>query len=253
MISFILPAHNEEALIGRTLDQLEIAIAEVVPGGRSACEVIVVDDASTDRTAEIARRKGAEVLSVNLRQIAAVRNAGAAVAKGDVFVFVDADTLLPGATLRAALGFLDSGGTAGGALVHMEGPVPVSATVVVWLWNIVSITRRWAAGCFIFVRREAFGALGGFDRRYFASEELVFSRGIKRFGRFTILRQCVTTSGRKARTVSMKSYFELMRRMAREGDSVLQKREGLDMWYNAPREPSPGSVPGSDRGSVPQA
>ena len=73
MLSVIVPAYNEELLIGRTLRALRAA------GGAlgQPFEVIVVDDASTDRTAAIAAEHGARVLSVHNRQIAATRNAGA--------------------------------------------------------------------------------------------------------------------------------------------------------------------------------
>lgn len=72
MISFIVPAHNEERLLGVMLDALAHSAATL----DEPFEIIVVDDASTDRTAEIARRRHVCVLSANLRQIAAVRNAG---------------------------------------------------------------------------------------------------------------------------------------------------------------------------------
>src|SRR5437667_23517 len=86
-ISFIVPAYNEERLLGATLDALHAA-------GRAAgepYELIVVDDASTDRTALIARGHGALLVRVAHRQIAATRNAGARCANGDMDICVDAD------------------------------------------------------------------------------------------------------------------------------------------------------------------
>ena len=73
MISFIVPAHNEEAYLGATLRAIHEAAR---PSGKSY-EIIVVNDASTDDTAPIARQAGAKVLDVNLRKISVVRNAGA--------------------------------------------------------------------------------------------------------------------------------------------------------------------------------
>ena len=63
MISFIVPAHNEAILIGRTLQ----AIQESAQEAAKPYEVIVVDDASTDDTRQIALRHGAQVLPVNFR------------------------------------------------------------------------------------------------------------------------------------------------------------------------------------------
>ena len=89
-ISFIIPAYDEERLLGRTLQ----AIDRAAQGLGEPIEVIVVDDGSTDRTAAIARENGARVVSVRCRQIAATRNAGAREANADLLVFVDADTLV---------------------------------------------------------------------------------------------------------------------------------------------------------------
>ena len=80
MISFIVPAHNEDALLGRTLSALHKSVQAL---GESY-EIIVVDDASTDLTHEIAMEHSVRVISVSHRQIAATRNAGAAVAIGDI-------------------------------------------------------------------------------------------------------------------------------------------------------------------------
>jgi glycosyltransferase involved in cell wall biosynthesis len=98
-ISFIIPAYNEERYLGRTLNAIDQAARTL---GEPA-EVIVVDDASTDRTAAIAHAHGARVVSVRCRQIAATRNAGARDAQGEMLVFVDADTIVTEAAMRAAI------------------------------------------------------------------------------------------------------------------------------------------------------
>jgi glycosyltransferase involved in cell wall biosynthesis len=73
MLAFVIPAHNEEQLIARTLESIHRAARAV----GQPYEVFVVDDASTDRTAEIARDCAAQVVAIGRRQIAAARNAGA--------------------------------------------------------------------------------------------------------------------------------------------------------------------------------
>ena len=103
MVSFIIPAHNEEALLGRTLESISLAARKIaIP-----FEIIVVDDASEDQTAALARTAGATVVSVQLRPLSAVRTAGARFSQGDVLLFVDADPLLPPRTLRVALASRD--------------------------------------------------------------------------------------------------------------------------------------------------
>jgi glycosyltransferase involved in cell wall biosynthesis len=121
MISFVVPAHNEEALLGETLRILR-ASAEAVG---QPFEIIVADDASTDRTAEIARTAGATVVSIERRQIAAARNAGAKAASGDVLIFVDADTHVSAPNLQQALDALRGGAIGGGVAVRLRDPCAI--------------------------------------------------------------------------------------------------------------------------------
>src|ERR1041385_6871053 len=99
MISFIIPAHNEEHWIRQCLDSIRSTMEKV----GEAYEIIVVDDASTDSTLEIARRMGARTLGVEFRKLSAVRNAGARTALGEVVFFVDADTQANELAVGAAL------------------------------------------------------------------------------------------------------------------------------------------------------
>src|SRR6476619_3798714 len=88
MLSFIVPAHNEEQWIAKCISSIQTAMEAVA----EPYELIVVDDASTDAPPRIAEQLGARTLRVELRKISAVRNAGAHAAAGDVLFFVDADT-----------------------------------------------------------------------------------------------------------------------------------------------------------------
>jgi cellulose synthase/poly-beta-1,6-N-acetylglucosamine synthase-like glycosyltransferase len=224
-LSIIVPAHNEEALLGATLDALQAAIAEI--GGPH--EIVVVDDSSTDRTAEIARAHGARVVSATVHQIAGARNAGARAAAGGFFVFVDADTIVTARILRAAVEAMRAGAVGGGASAVFEPEAPRWAHRAIAMAAWILRTAGWAAGCFFFARREAFERAGGFDERYFASEEIHLSRALKRLGRFVVLRDSVVTSARKAEHYSMSHSMWLMVRMAWPGS--LKSRKGLEFWY----------------------
>jgi glycosyltransferase involved in cell wall biosynthesis len=227
LLSFIIPAHNEERYLAATLVALRDAIASI----NIAYEVIVVDDASTDATAAIAVAHDAQVLRVEHRHIAATRNAGAQHAQGDVLIFIDADTLIDTAVLRAALNMLDGGAIGGGATVQLNGnPVwheRCAAAFFIWL------LRQWkiAPGCFIFCTRSAFEAAQGFDETYYAAEDIAISHALSRQGRFVILRETVATSDRKLRTFSLKDHFGLLLRMAIFGRKVLRSRKDLKLWY----------------------
>ncbi len=90
-ISIIIPAFNEERLLGGTLAQVKSAM-DVFTRRRWESELIVCDNNSTDHTAEIARAAGATVVFEPENQIARARNSGAAAAAGDWLIFVDADS-----------------------------------------------------------------------------------------------------------------------------------------------------------------
>src|SRR4051794_20623556 len=105
MISFIVPAHNEQAQLGRTLQTIHGAAQTV----ERPYELIVVDDASTDATSQVARQNNARVVSVNHRQIAAARNSGARVAQGERLSFVDADKIITPRAIASALRSMDKG------------------------------------------------------------------------------------------------------------------------------------------------
>ncbi len=236
MISFVIPAHNEQELIGRTIRALQAGAQAL----REPYEIIVVNDASTDRTAQISADLGAQVVTVQLRQISAVRNAGARRACGEVFFFVDADTLVPVDTLRAALRALAHGAVGGGAMAHFDGRVPLYALVLLEIvFGIAFRVFRLTGGCFLFCTRAAFQAAGGFDERLFATEELALSQALKRQGRFVVLRQCVITSGRKLRAYSASEILGLLFRIGLRGPMAVRSRNPLlDIWY-AERRPDP--------------
>jgi glycosyltransferase involved in cell wall biosynthesis len=198
--SVIIPAYNEEAYLGHTLDALRQAMATVSLNG----EVIVTDNNSTDATAEIAKAGGARVVFEPVNQISRARNAGARQAAGRYLVFVDADTAVAPALLQTALNNLESGSCCGGgANVDMDVAVRRGARLTVQFWNWISRTFRLAAGCFVYCTREDFEAIGGFSEKVYASEEIWLSAALKRIGRkskrkFIIIRKPMAiTSGRK--------------------------------------------------------
>src|SRR6478736_8623668 len=111
MISFIVPAYNEEHELSDTL----AAIRNAASGAALPYEIIVVDDASTDATPEIASGAGARVIPINRRQIAASRNAGARAAQGEYLFFIDADTRINQTHVTEAMTLLEADYTGGGA------------------------------------------------------------------------------------------------------------------------------------------
>lgn len=236
MVSFIVPAFDEEEQLGRTLEAIHAAGRQL----DEPYEIVVADDDSADRTAAIARERGARVVTVKHRQIAATRNSGARAAAGDMLVFVDADTLVSVEAVRGAVHAMRTGAAGGGCGFRFDGRVPLYGRVMVGLAVPVYRLLSLASGCFLFCRRDAFVAAGGFDERLFGGEEAAFSRALHRQGRFVVLRESVTTSGRKLRAHSAREVLGLLFRLALAGPKSVRRREGLALWYG-PRRSDPGS------------
>jgi glycosyltransferase involved in cell wall biosynthesis len=234
VLSFIVPAHEESASIAAAVQAIRTAA-----GGR-AHEIVVVDDASCDDTGARAAAAGAQVLRVAHRQIAATRNAGARAARGEVLVFVDADTFIAEDVVAGLERAIAGGAVGGGAGVRFDEPVPRWAKVL--LPPALAIFRwlNLAGGCFVFARRADFEALGGFDEALYAAEELALCRALARRGRFVVLRETVLTSGRKLRTHSGGEIAKAALRVAVAGRAGVRDRSRLDLWY-APRREDPAA------------
>jgi len=234
MVSFVIPAWNEEALLGSTLKAIFTAAQPLnIP-----FEVVVADDSSTDRTPEIARELGARVISINRRQIAATRNAGARAAEGDLLVFVDADTVVTPEVVRAAVEAVRVGAAGGGCAVNFDGRVPTYARRLLPVVTRLYRAAGLAAGCFLFCTRRAFDAVGGFDEKLYASEECWMSWALRRQGRFVLLREQVITSGRKLRTYSGGEILKIFFWLTVRGRFSTRHQRGMEIWYG-PRRPDP--------------
>ena len=232
MISFIVPAHNEQAGLGRTLQAIH-ASAQAVG---KAYEILVVDDASTDATAEVGRQHGATVLSVHHRHIAATRNAGARAARGERLFFVDADTTIDARAVASALGWMDRGAVGGGAPTWLEGPLPLYGRLVSGLCVVSAWILGFTGGAFMFCTRQAFHDSGGFSERLYCGEEGSFALALKRLGRFVVLWHSVRTSGRRLRTISGLRLLAFCARAALAPFQTITHRSAVEkIWYNSDR------------------
>jgi len=240
LLSIVIPAFNEEKLLPGTLEAVASAAAALRAAGVEH-EVVVCDNNSTDATAAVARAHGAAVVFEPLNQISRARNAGAALARGECILFLDADSR-PGWGLFNHLAAVlhDDGVLYGGCAMTLDEGPP-AAHAVLALWHRLAQWRWWAAGSFLFVRREAFLTTGGFSGELFASEEIEFSDRLKslagqRGKRFAWLGECpLVTSGRKLRFYSSWWHFRFFLRTALSAQRNLRRRDACQLWYDGQR------------------
>ena len=193
-ISVIIPTLDEEASIARAIRSCREA---------GQCEVIVVDGGSRDRTVEIARG-GADTVIAAAKGRAAQMNAGSAGARGEVLLFLHADTLLPAGSVTAVLGALQDPAVIGGAfrvrLAASSGAGRyVRAVLGITEWMIgarAGVTRAFTGDQAIFARAAAFRAVGGYPEIPLM-EDVELSRRMRRAGKTVLLPLRVETSGRR--------------------------------------------------------
>jgi glycosyltransferase involved in cell wall biosynthesis len=239
-ISIIVPAFNEEKLLGASLVEMKLAAASFTQRGWEV-ELVVCDNNSTDRTAEIARAGGAKVVFEPFNQIGRARNTGAAAATGDWLLFVDADSH-PGAPLLAdvAEAIVTGKYLAGGSTVWMDERI-FAADMVTRLWNHASRWRKLLAGSFIFVEAAAFRKLGGFSEKFFAAEELELSQRLKALAReagrkiIILHKHPLKTSARKMKLYSSREMLGFTLRTIFQHRRTLTSREAAYLWYDGRR------------------
>ena len=230
MLSFIVPAYNEEFELPSTLEAIRSAA-----NGR-AHEIIVADDASTDRTSAVGREAGAKVVFIDRRQIAAARNAGARAAGGDVLFFVDTDTRIKEAHVAGAIAALEAGYSGGSSRVHVDGQIPTWSRIGLKIFCAIYFALKLGAGAFLFTSKKNFEAAGGFDETLFVGEEVYFSLALRKLGPFRILPDPIITSGRKLRMYSTREILAHSFRVLLRGPSIARSRKRLDIWYDGRRE-----------------
>jgi glycosyltransferase involved in cell wall biosynthesis len=239
-ISVVVPAFNEEKLLAASLASIRDAMSSFTDRAW-ATELIVCDNNSTDRTAEIARAAGAIVVFEPVNQIGRARNCGAAAATGDWLVFVDADSH-PSRELFAEVAATIESGTClfGGVTVRMAGRHLFGDTFTA-LWNAISRIGKYAAGSFIFCETSAFRQIGGFNNQLYASEEIDLSNRLRSLARTTgkraviLHRHPIITSDRKVRLYSSRELFRIIFRATFTYRRTVRNREACHLWYDGRR------------------
>ena len=232
MLSFIIPAWNEEELIGQTIESIHAAATDL------EYEIIVANDASDDRTAEIAESMGATVVHCNNRQIGLSRNDGAKASSGNWIVFVDADTLVSTDVVRETIDAFNSGAISGTSFPMFDEEIPFTARVLTPVLRVSFSVLRLAAGAYLFCTKEAFDAVGGFDKKFFAAEEVHLSKSLHKHGPFKTITSRVVTSGRKFGAFSSFEMLLTLIMVTIPGVRRIRKRPKL--WYGERKKKADG-------------
>jgi rSAM/selenodomain-associated transferase 2 len=193
--SIIMPVLNEEAVLEQQLRQLARLCAA------HDYELLIVDGGSVDATVAIARRYGRVISSPRGRAVQ--MNRGAAVATGDIFIFLHADSMLPDGALTAIEGACAAPGVVGGTFRICFNCSQLAYRLVSLSVNLRS---RWR-GVFTgdqayFVRAEAFRAVGGFPDIALMEDIEIITR-LRKIGRLVLLPHYVTTSARRHRKIGL--------------------------------------------------
>lgn len=179
--SIIIPAKNEENNIKNCLESIF-----AIDYSPAQYEVIVVDNGSTDKTVAIARELGARTFIQPDLTISGLRNYGASKAKGEIFVFLDADCTVTKSWLVAASHYLKQS-----EIVSFGSPVilPHDATWVQKTWFYIRENKKeveeveWHESANVFVQREAFIAVDGFDEDLITCEDYDLSFRLNKIGK----------------------------------------------------------------------
>lgn len=177
--SVIIPAYNEEKFLPRLLDSIEVARKNYEI---NAVEIIIANNLSTDKTVEIAEKFGGRVATVEKRCIAAARNGGAKIAKGEILCFIDADSALhPNTFAKIDTAMSDKRFIVGATGIFLERMSPglllVYCLMIPMIWLLQMDTGV------VFCRREDFEAVGGYNENLLLAEDVAFLVALKKRGK----------------------------------------------------------------------
>lgn len=233
-VSVVIPVRDGADSIGALLDSLE---AQTL--GRDRFEVVVVDNGSTDATADIARRRGAHVVRDEVPNRSRARNAGVAAAAADLIAFTDADCVADPHWLEALLGRSGEAPLMAGRVETTVSDEPNAIERFEELWRFGQEswvkTQGWAATANLLVTREAFQAVGGLDptwRHIGEDVDFCLRAGAAGFGLGYCTEAVVSHYGER-------ELGPMLKRSFRHGYSVNQAYYRLGRGYRAWRHPLP--------------
>lgn len=247
-ISLVIPAFNEEAFLPALLDSVDIARANYSRGAAEV-EVIVADNSSTDRTAEIAAARGCVVARVEKPVIAASRNGGARVANGAIVAFVDADCTIHPETFNVIERTMSSPKAMAGATSARFNRSSLGIMATTFIGETLFRIANLDIGV-VFCRRSDWEEVGGYNEKLLCAEDVEFLVALKKLGK-SRGQKFIRAKGARAATSARKfdtrgdwHYFRLAPPTAvfsmLFNRSALQRQMGAarisEYWYDVRKE-----------------
>jgi len=192
MISVIIPAHNEERYLRRTLESLQHQ-------NYGWFEVIVVANGCTDRTREVARGRCQRLIVLSQKSLGVARNLGGRMARGELLLFLDADTVLEPMALRV----IAESFTKSYAVGTVRGRPDAARLAYRLIYSLKNFLHRWSlhpgSSGVILCWKEHFVRVGGFDEALQVRENSELLKRLLRFGGYKYI-------GDVSATTSMRRY-----------------------------------------------
>lgn len=236
-LSVIVPAWNEEQTVGRAIASLQHAAAVYERERGARAEIIVVDNNSKDRTGDVARQAGAQVVFEPVNNIGKARNAGAKAARGKYIAFCDADNQVTANLLVLIHDHLEDPKIAGGGTWIEPERRNLKVNFFYFCWGWYVRCSRVGVGM-MHCRKADFDSFGGFDETIFAAEDLQLAYDLKKLGKprgqkFQLLHQgWIITSTRK---IDQTPLLEMLAKLIGFGFGLQKKirnKEYCEHWYD---------------------
>lgn len=239
-VSIVIPAYNEEKVLGKTLDSV-VGSCRAVAEWNDCHEIIVCNNNSSDRTEEIAQSYGCRVIFEPVNRISNARNRGASIAQGEWIIFLDADTIPSGELFqKLEKVFENTKIIAGGGRFDM-GSIPFGGKLFLWFFTIMSFIDKKPGGGFMFCQNSIFRSVGGFDETLYAGEELYLFHAFKVHARkhkkklHMLWDPPIYTSSRKFDLYTPGEFLRMIWRALTRQKKMLSSKEDCHLWYDGRR------------------
>lgn len=233
-LSVVIPAYNEEKYIGGCLQSL------IDKAGDDIYEIIVVDNASTDKTAEVAKSfKGVRVVKEKRKGLTRARQAGLLASKGDLVAYIDADTQVKDSWLHRVKREFEKNPR----LVCLSAPyslydVSKWKRVLVWsYWNLLAyptymlLMKYMVLGANFVARRSVLMKIGGFDATIeFYGEDTNIARRLAKAGKVKFLRSSLVNSS--ARRMEAEGWLKIGLKYTANFISEILRHRPVHQEYN---------------------